>query len=137
MSTALLISIILNGILILAIIWIAFELSIIKLAGTYQKEIADLYKNRVESLNNSYDEMSRIAQEAIDSYNNITDIAKYTQYKLEHCIKAIRYAEHFLKPRKKQEMYNILSHFLSFDGWKKTQKELEEMADLKKKLDNE
>ena len=137
MSTALLISIILNGILIFAIVWMAFDISIIKLAGKYQKEIADLYKDRVESLNNSYDEMSCIAKEAIDSYNNIADIAKYTQYKLEHCIKAIRYAEHFLKTRKRQEMYHILSQFLRFDEWKKQQEDIKEMQTLKEKLDKE
>ena len=51
MTAPLLISIILNGILIIAIVWMAFEISIVKLAGQYQKEMADLYKDRVESLN--------------------------------------------------------------------------------------
>ena len=137
MSTALLISIILNGILIIAIVWMAFEISIVKLAGKYQKEMADIYKERVEGLNESYEEMSRIAKEALESNENIVDIAKHTQYKLEHCMKAIRYAEHFLKPRKKQEMYHILGQFLRFDEWKTQQKELKEMQALKEKLDKE
>ena len=137
MSTALLISIILNGILIVAIVWMAFEISIVKLAGQYQKDMAKLYKERVESLNESYEEMSHIAKEAIETHHTITDIANHTQYKLEHCMKAIRYAEHFLKPRKQQEMYHILSQFLRFDEWKKQQEELKEMKSLKERLDNE
>lgn len=137
MSTALLISIILNGILIIAIVWMAFDISLIKLAGKYQKEMADIYKERVESLNESYEEMHHLAQETIKSNENLVNIAQHTLYKLEHCMKAIRYAEHFLKPRKQQEMYHILSQFLRFDEWKKQQEELKEMKTLKERLDNE
>ena len=137
MTAPLLISIILNGILIIAIVWMAFEISFANIAGRYQKEMADLYKNRVESLNESYEEMSRIAKEAINSNENVVDIAKHTQYKLEHCMKAIRYAEHFLKPRKQQEMYHILGQFLRFDEWKKQQEDIKEMQTLKEKLDKE
>lgn len=135
MTTPLLISIILNGILIIAIIWMAFEISLANIAGKYQKDMADIYKERVNSLNESYEEMSRIAKEAIKSNENIVDIANHTQYKLEHCMKVIRYAEHFLKPRKKAEMYHILGQFLRFDEWKKQQEELKEMQKLKEKLD--
>lgn len=126
MSTALLISIILNGIFIIAIFWMAFEISMIKLAGKYQKDMADIYKERVEGLNESYEEMSHIAKEAIKSNENVIDIANHTQYKLEHCMKAIRYAEHFLKPRKRNEMYHILGQFLKFDEWKALQDEKKE-----------
>lgn len=126
MSTALLISIILNGILIIAIVWMAFEINLVKLAGKYQKEMADIYKERVGSLNESYDEMSRIATEAINSNKHIIDVANHTQYKLEHCMKAIRYAEHFLKPRKRNEMYHILSQFLKFEEWKALQDDKKE-----------
>lgn len=126
MTAPLLISIILNGILIIAIVWMAFEISLANIAGKYQKEMADLYKNRVDSLNESYEEMSRIAKEAINSNKNVVDIANHTQYKLEHCMKAIRYAEHFLKPRKRNEMYHILSQFLKFEEWKALQEENKE-----------
>lgn len=135
MTTPLLISIILNGILIIAIVWMAFEISLANIAGKYQKDMADIYKERVNSLNESYEEMSRIAKEAIKSNENIVDIANHTQYKLEHCMKVIRYAEHFLKPRKKAEMYHILGQFLRFEEWKKQQEELKEMQKLKEKLD--
>lgn len=137
MSTALLISIILNGILIVAIVWMAFEISMVKLAGQYQKDMADIYKERVDSLNESYDEMSRIATDAIKSNQHIIDVANHAQYKLEHCMKVIRYAEHFLKPRKKAEMYHILGQFLRFDEWMKQQEDIKEMETLKEKLDNE
>lgn len=126
MTIPLLISIILNGILIIAIVWMAFEISFANIAGKYQKEMADLYKERVDSLNESYEEMSRIAKEAIKSNENIVDIANHTQYKLEHCMKAIRYAEHFLKPRKAAEMYHILGQFLRFEEWKALQEENKE-----------
>lgn len=135
MTTPLLISIILNGILIIAIVWMAFEISLANIAGKYQKDMADIYKERVNSLNESYEEMSHIAKEAIKSNENIVDIANHTQYKLEHCMKVIRYAEHFLKPRKAAEMYHILGQFLRFDEWKKQQEELKEMQKLKEKLD--
>lgn len=126
MTTPLLISIILNGILIIAIVWMAFEINLVKLAGKYQKDMADIYKDRVDSLNESFEEMSRIAKEAINSNENVVDIAKHTQYKLEHCMKAIRYAEHFLKPRKAAEMYHILGQFLRFEEWKALQEENKE-----------
>ena len=126
MTTPLLISIILNGILIIAIVWMAFEISLANIAGKYQKEMADIYKERVDSLNESYEEMSRIAKEAINSHETIVDIANHTQYKLEHCMKAIRYAEHFLKPRKRNEMYHILSQFLKFEEWKALQDDKKE-----------
>ena len=120
MTTPLLISIILNGILIIAIVWMAFEINLANIAGKYQKEMAEIYKERVDSLNESYEEMSRIAKEAINSNENVVDIAKHTQYKLEHCMKAIRYAEHFLKPRKRREMWHRMSA-KTYDVWKAEQ----------------
>lgn len=134
MSTTLLISIILNEILIIAIVWLISKIRSINLTRKYQKEI---YKDRVTSLNNKYEEMSRIAQEAIKLNENIADIANHTQYKLEHCMKAIRYAERFLKPRKSKEMYHILSQFLRFDEWKRQQEDIKEMQALKEKLDED
>ena len=136
MTAPLLISIILNGILIIAIVWMAFEISIVKLAGQYQKEMADLYKDRVESLNDSYEDMSRIATEAIENNKYTIDIANHTQYKLEHAVKVVNYAANFLKPRKRNEMYHILNDFKRFDEGKKQQEELKEMQELKDKLDN-
>lgn len=137
MTTPLLISIILNGLLIIAIVWMAFEISLANIAGRYQKEMADIYKERVEGLNESYEAMSRIAKEALESNEKIVDIANHTQYKLEHCMKAIRYADHFLKERKRAEMYHILGQFLRFDEWKKQQEDIKEMQTLKEKLDKE
>ena len=106
--------------------WIVFEISMYKIKANYQSEIAKLYKDRVDSLNDSYDEMSRIATDAINSNKHIIDVANHTQYKLEHCMKAIRYAEHFLKPRKRNEMYHILGQFLRFEEWKALQDDKKE-----------
>lgn len=136
MSTALLISIILNGLFIFAIVWMVFELSMSNIAGKYQKDLADIYKDRVESLNERYEEMSRIATDAIENNNHTLDVAKHTQYKLEHAVKVVNYAANFLKPRKRNEMYHILNDFKRFDEWKKQQEELKEMQELKDKLDN-
>ena len=126
MSTGLLISLLFNLILFTVILWIAFEISMYKIKAKYQSEMAKLYKDRVDSLNDSYDEMSRIATDAINSNKHIIDVANHTQYKLEHCMKAIRYAEHFLKPRKRNEMYHILGQFLRFEEWKALQEENKE-----------
>lgn len=136
MTTPLLISIILNGILLIAVFWIAFEIWLYKVKAKYHQDIAELYKERVESLSNSFDNMSRIATEAIESANNCNESAKYNVYKLETAIRGLKYADKFLKPRKRKEMWHRVGRVMTFDEWKKVQKELEEMTALKEKLDS-
>lgn len=126
MTAGLVVSLIFNLIFFAIILWFSFEIPMYKIKVKYQSDIAKLYKDRVDSLNDSYDEMSRIATDAINSNKHIIDVANHTQYKLEHCMKAIRYAEHFLKPRKRNEMYHILGQFLRFEEWKALQEEKKE-----------
>ena len=126
MLAGLVVSLIFNLIFFAIILWFSFEIPMYKIKVKYQSDIAKLYKDRVDSLNESYDEMSRIATDAINSNKHIIDVANHTQYKLEHCMKAIRYAEHFLKPRKAAEMYHILGQFLRFEEWKALQEENKE-----------
>ena len=126
MLAGLVVSLIFNLIFFAIILWFSFEIPMYKIKVKYQSDIAKLYKDRVDSLNESYDEMSRIATDAINSNKHIIDVANHTQYKLEHCMKAIRYAEHFLKPRKAAEMYHILGQFLRFEEWKALQEDKKE-----------
>ena len=126
MTAGLVVSLIFNLIFFAIILWFSFEIPMYKAKVKYQSDIAKLYKDRVDSLKDSYDEMSRIATDAINSNKHIIDVANQTQYKLEHCMKAIRYAEHFLKPRKSNEMYHILGQFLRFEEWKALQEEKKE-----------
>jgi hypothetical protein len=67
-----------------------------------------------QKLANGYSEqLERTLQVLKDTQND----AKYNLYLLNKGIEGLKYASHFLKPRKKKEMWHIVNNFLSREEW--------------------
>lgn len=70
--------------------------------------------NEYSDLAHGYsEELDRTLQVLKDTQND----SKYNLYLLNQGIKGLKYASHFLKPRKKKEMWHIVNNYLSREEW--------------------
>lgn len=83
----------------------------------FYKALTDDYREHSDksiALANSYKEDAekflKISQEGLDRN-------AYMIYLIEHLNKVINYAGHFLKPRKKKEMYHLANSMLTYEQW--------------------
>ena len=88
----------------------------------FSNDLLDNYKefqklaNEYQDLAHGYsEELDRTLQVLKDTQND----AKYNLYLLGQGIKGLKYASHFLKPRKKKEMWHIVNNYLSREEWNK------------------
>lgn len=77
------------------------------------KEYERLAKENLDLANSYNEELGRTFQLLKDTQND----AKYNLYLVNQGIKGLKYASHFLKPRKKKEMWHIVNNFLSREEW--------------------
>lgn len=77
------------------------------------KEFQKLARENLDLANEYGEELGRTLQVLKDTQND----AKYNLYLLNQGIKGLNYASHFLKPRKKKEMWHIVNNFLSREEW--------------------
>jgi hypothetical protein len=77
------------------------------------KEYERLARENLDLANRYNEELGRTLQLLKDTQND----AKYNLYLLNQGIKGLKYASHFLKPRKKKEMWHIVNNFLSREEW--------------------
>lgn len=77
------------------------------------KEFQKLARENLDLANEYGEELGRTIQVLKDTQND----AKYNLYLVNQGIKGLKYASHFLKPRKKKEMWHIVNNFLSREEW--------------------
>lgn len=77
------------------------------------KEFQKLAKENLDLANEYNEELGRTLQILKDTQND----SKYNLYLLNQGIKGLKYASHFLKPRKKKEMWHIVNDYLSREEW--------------------
>lgn len=77
------------------------------------KEFPKLTREFQDLAHGYSEELDRTLQVLKDTQND----AKYNLYLLNQGIKGLKYASHFLKPRKKKEMWHIVNNFLSREEW--------------------
>jgi hypothetical protein len=84
--------------------------------------LLDNYKE-FQKLANEYSDLAHGYNEELDRtlqvLKDTQSDAKYNLYLLNQGIKGLKYASHFLKPRKKKEMWHIVNNFLSREEWTK------------------
>lgn len=77
------------------------------------KEFQKLAREFQDLAHGYSEELERTLQVLKDTQND----AKYNLYLVSQGIKGLKYASHFLKPRKKKEMWHIVNNFLSREEW--------------------
>lgn len=107
---------------VLAIIVIALimHIQLLKIDVNFARDIAKLYKESYEDEQKSFKNMSDIATKTIEDCKKANSYYDYEHYKVLTMLEGIKYAEHFLKPRKRREMWHRMS-VKSYDVWKTEQ----------------
>lgn len=68
----------------------------------YHKSIADIYKD-------SSEKYYQYGMECIELHRETEVLYEYEHHKVMEMVKALKYAEHFLPPRKRKEMWNRIN----------------------------
>ena len=103
--------------LVITVIALISYIQMLKIEVDYERGMAKLYKESYEDEQKSFKKMSDIATETIENCKNANSYYDYEHYKVLTMLEGIKYAEHFLKPRKRREMWHRMS-VKPYDVWK-------------------
>ena len=106
--------------LAITVIALIMHIQFLKIEVDYARDMAKLYKESYESEQESYKKMSNLATEAIENCIKANSYYDYEHNKVLTMLEGIKYAEHFLKPRKRREMWHRMS-VKPYDVWKAEQ----------------
>lgn len=106
--------------LVITVIALICRIQFMKIEVDYARGMAKLYKESYESEQESYKNMSNLATEAIENGIKANSHYDYEHYKVLTMLEGIKYAEHFLKPRKRREMWHRM-RVKTYDEWKQEQ----------------
>jgi predicted metallo-beta-lactamase superfamily hydrolase len=108
------------AVLIITVIALICRIQFMKIEVDYARGMAKLYKESYESEQESFKNMSDIAQKSNQEAITVLSHYNYEHYKVLTMLEGIKYAEHFLKPRKRREMWHRMS-VKTYDVWKAEQ----------------
>lgn len=106
--------------LVITVIALIMHIQFMKIEVDYARDMAKLYKESYEDEQKSFKKMSDIATETIEEGKKINSYYDYEHYKVLTMLNGIKYAEHFLKPRKRREMWHRM-RVKTYDEWKQEQ----------------
>lgn len=108
------------AVLVITVIALICSIQFMKIEVNYARDMAKLYKESYESEQESFKNMSDIAEKCNQEALTILSHYNYEHYKVLTMLEGIKYAEHFLKPRKRREMWHRMS-VKPYDVWKAEQ----------------
>lgn len=106
--------------LVITVIALICRIQFMKIEVNYARDMAKLYKESYESEQESFKNMSAIAEKCNQEAITILSHYNYEHYKVLTMLEGIKYAEHFLKPRKRREMWHRMS-VKTYDVWEAEQ----------------
>lgn len=106
--------------LVITVIALICRIQFMKIEVDYARSMAKLYKESYEDEQKTYKKMSDIATETIEECKKAGSYYDYEHYKVLTMLEGIKYAEHFLKPRKRREMWHRM-RVKTYDEWKQEQ----------------
>lgn len=108
------------AVLVITILALISYIQMLKIKVNYKSSMAKLYKESYEGEQESFKNMSDIAEKCNQEGITILSHYNYEHYKVLTMLEGIKYAEHFLKPRKRREMWHRMS-VKPYDVWKAEQ----------------
>ena len=108
------------AVLIITVIALICRIQFMKIEVDYARGMAKLYKESYESEQESFKNMSDIAEKCNQEAITVLSHYNYEHYKVLTMLEGIKYAEHFLKPRKRREMWHRMT-VKTYDVWKAEQ----------------
>ena len=106
--------------LVITVIALICRIQFMKIEVDYERGMAKLYKESYESEQESFKNMSKLAEKSNKEGITILSHYNYEHYKVLTMLNGIKYAEHFLKPRKRREMWHRM-RVKTYDEWKQEQ----------------
>lgn len=106
--------------LVITVIALIMHNQFLKIEVDYARSMAKLYKESYESEQESFKSMSELAEKSNQEGIRILSHYNYEHYKVLTMLNGIKYAEHFLKPRKRREMWHRM-RVKTYDEWKAEQ----------------
>ena len=106
--------------LVITVIALICSIQFMKIEVDYARGMAKLYKESYESGQESFKNMSDIAEKCNQESITVLSHYNYEHYKVLTMLNGIKYAEHFLKPRKRREMWHRM-RVKTYDEWKQEQ----------------
>ena len=106
--------------LVITVIALICRIQFMKIEVDYERGMAKLYKESYESEQESFKNMSKLAEKSNQEGLTILSHYNYEHYKVLTMLEGIKYAEHFLKPRKRREMWHRM-RVKTYDEWKAEQ----------------
>ena len=106
--------------LAITVIALIMHIQFLKIEVDYARDMAKLYKESYESEQESFKNMSELAQKSNQEAITVLSHYNYEHYKVLTMLNGIKYAEHFLKPRKRKEMWHRM-RVKTYDEWKQEQ----------------
>lgn len=107
-------------VLVITVIALIMHIQFMKIEVNYARDMAKLYKESYESEQETFKNMSDIAEKCNQEAITVLSHYNYEHYKVLTMLEGIKYAEHFLKPRKRREMWHRMT-VKTYDVWKAEQ----------------
>lgn len=106
--------------LTIIVIALIMHIQFLKIEVKYAKDLSKINEKAYKEEQEAFKRMSELAQKSNQEAQTILSHYNYEHYKVLTMLEGIKYAEHFLKPRKRREMWHRMS-VKTYDVWKAEQ----------------
>ena len=92
--------------LAITVIALIMHIQFLKIEVDYAKDLSNINEKAYKEEQEAFKNMSELAQKSNQEALTILSHYNYEHYKVLTMLNGIKYAEHFLKPRKRREMWH-------------------------------
>ena len=108
--------------LAITIIALIMHIQFLKIEVKYAKDLSNINEKAYKEEQEAFKNMSKLAEKCNQEAITVLSHYNYEHYKVLTMLEGIKYAEHFLKPRKRREMWHRMN-VKPYDAWKAEQDE--------------
>ena len=108
------------AVLTIIVIALIMHIQFLKIEVDYAKDLSKINEKAYKEEQEAFKNMSELAQKSNQEALTILSHYNYEHYKVLTMLNGIKYAEHFLKPRKRREMWHRM-RVKTYDEWKQEQ----------------
>lgn len=103
--------------LVITVIALIMHIQFLKIEVKYAKDLSKINEKAYKEEQKAFKDMSKLAEQCNQEAITVLSHYHYEHYKVLTMLEGIKYAEHFLKPRKRREMWHRMS-VKSYNVWK-------------------
>ena len=111
---------IITAALAITVIALIMHIQFLKIEVKYAKDLSKINEKAYKEEQEAFKNMSELAQKCNQEAITVLSHYNYEHYKVLTMLEGIKYAEHFLKPRKRREMWHRM-RVKTYDEWKQEQ----------------